>query len=139
MFHIAQGATSPQTHAADWVNYGNNSWPQPAGFYIDVDTSNCGFTATPHYLISIEGTGGFHWYLSGLNCIYNQSPNGFRVYLRWTDAPSDFNQIGSSNEPNPLRVQTAIDKGWSLKWTGIETCPCPRKGHDNPKKGQIRK
>lgn len=125
MFQIAQGVTSPITHPQDWVNYGTNSWPQPGGFYIQIDTSNCGFTKTPHYLISIEGTGGFHWYLSGLNSIYNATPNSFRVYLRWTDAPSDFATIGSStNEPNPLRVQTAIDKGWSLKWTGIQACPC---------------
>ncbi len=127
MFHIAQGITSPQTHQQDWVNYGSSTWPQPAGFYINVDTSNCGFTSTPHYMMAIEGAGGFHWYLSGLNCIYNATPNGFRVYLRWTDAPSDFATIGSSTEPNPLRVQTAKDKKWSLKWTGIQTCPCDEK------------
>ena len=60
MFHIAQGVTSPQTHTSNWVNYDVS---QASGFYIDVDTSNCGFTQTPHYLISIEGTGGYHWYL----------------------------------------------------------------------------
>ena len=127
MFHIAQGETSPETHSSDWVNYNTS---QAGGIYIDIDTSNCGFSSTPHYLISIEGTRGYHWYLSGLNSIYNQSKNGFRVYLRCTDAPSDFNTIGGTNEPNSLRVKTAIDKGWKLKWTGIQTCPCPEKKED---------
>ena len=130
MFHIAQGSTSPQSNPGDWNDYLAATAPM-AGFFVDVDTSNCGFTSTPHYLISIEGARGFHWMLSGLNCLYNVTANGFRVYLRWTDAPSDFNTIGSTTEPNPLRVQTAIDKGWRLKWTGIETCLC--QDERNPK------
>lgn len=123
MLHIAQGTSSPATHPADWVDYlGNNS--PIAGFYIDVDTSGCGFTDTPHYIISIEGTGGWQWHLNGLNCLYNVSQNGFRVYLRWTDAPGSGIPPGSTNEPDPLRVSTAQAKGWVLKWTGIQTENC---------------
>ncbi len=123
MLHISQGTSSPQTNQSDWTNYLTNNNPI-AGIRIDVDTSNCGFTATPHYLVSIEGTGGWQWHLNGLNCLYNVTQNGFTVYLRWTDEPNSNIPYGSTNEPNPLRVQTAIDKNWVLKWTGIQTENC---------------
>ncbi len=132
MLQIAQGESSPQKNASDWNNYLASNAPL-AGFYVDVDTSDCEFTATPHYMVSIEGTGGWQWLLSGLNCLYNVTSTGFRVYLRWTDAPSDFPTLGSTSEPNPLRVQTAIDKGWTLKWTGIQTCPCVKKDRKEEK------
>jgi len=111
MLQIAQGETSPHPIA---------------GFYIDVDTSNCEFSATPHYLVSMEGD-GWQWHLNGLNCLYNVSQSGFRVYLRWTDEPSSVIPPGSTNEPNPLRVSTANVKNWALKWTAIQTCPCKQK------------
>ncbi len=130
MLQIAQGITSPQTHQNDWNNYLGANDPI-AGIRIDIDTSNCGFTSTPHYLVSIEGTGGWQWILSGLNCLYNVTPNGFSVYLRWTDEPSSNIPPGSTNEPNPLRVSTANDKGWSLRWSAINTCPC-EKTDDKP-------
>ncbi|HHG86005.1 MAG TPA: hypothetical protein ENJ82_14755 [Bacteroidetes bacterium] len=133
MFHIAQGVTDPITNAADWNDYLPATNTQPAGIRIDVDTSNCGFTSTPQYLISIEGVLGYHWYLSGQNSIYNATPTGFTVYLRWTDAPSDFPTIGVTNEPNSLRVATAVAKRWSMKWTGISTCPCSAA---SPKQGK---
>ncbi|MBR9919956.1 MAG: hypothetical protein GYB31_03895 [Bacteroidetes bacterium] len=132
MLQIAQGKTSPQTNQNDWNNYLNDNDPI-AGIRIDVDTSECKFTTTPHYLVSMEGDKGWQWHLNGLNCIYNVSPTGFSVYLRWTDEPTSSIPPGSTNEPNPLRVSTAIDKGWTLRWTAIQTCPCTRKKEDNPR------
>ncbi len=133
MLQIAQGVSSPQTHQNDWSNYAGNTTNAIGGIRIDIDTSNCGFTTSPHYLVSIEGTGGWNWHLSGLNCLYNVSPHGFTVYIRWTDDPSSNIPPGSTNEPNPLRVSTAKVKGWSLRWTGIQTCPCEKKEEDKPK------
>ena len=111
---IGQGVTSP----SDWVDYNTT------GIYVDVNTSGCNFTSTPHYMVTLEGTGGFHWYISGVPSIYNATPTGFRVYLRWTDAPSDLNPIGSLNFPNPLRASTALNRGWVIRWTAIEVGAC---------------
>jgi len=116
---VGQGVTAPN----DWLDYVS------LGIYVDVNTSACGFQTTPHYLVTLESitNSGYHWYATGTPSIYNPTPTGFRVYLRWTDTPADINPIGSTNEANPLRVQTAIDKGWTLKWTGIQACPCEKK------------
>ncbi|MBW1298001.1 T9SS type A sorting domain-containing protein [Aquimarina litoralis] len=113
---IGQGVTSP----SDWVDYNTT------GIYVDVDTKSCGFTTTPHYLVTLESISnkGFHWYISGVPSIYNVTPTGFRVYLRWTDAPSDLPTVGSLNFPNPLRASTAKDRDWVIRWTGIEMEDC---------------
>ena len=41
---VGQGVTDPN----DWVNY------HSSGIYVDVNTSACGFTQTPHYLVTLE-------------------------------------------------------------------------------------
>ena len=73
---VGQGVTDPN----DWVDYGN------LGIYVDVNTSACGFTQTPHYLVTLESitNRGSHWYVSGVPSVYNVTPTGFRVYIRWT-------------------------------------------------------
>ncbi|MDY8138181.1 T9SS type A sorting domain-containing protein [Aquimarina sp. 2201CG5-10] len=113
---IGQGVTSPN----DWVDYNTT------GIYVDVDTKSCGFKTTPHYLVTLESVGnkGYHWYISGAPSLYNITPTGFRVYLRWTDAPSDLPTVGSLNFPNPLRASTAKDREWVIRWTGIEMTDC---------------
>ncbi|MBQ4803990.1 T9SS type A sorting domain-containing protein [Aquimarina sp. MMG015] len=113
---IGQGVTSP----ADWVDYNTT------GIYVDVDTKSCEFTTTPHYLVTLESISnkGFHWYISGVPSVYNATSTGFRVYLRWTDAPSDLPTVGSLNFPNPLRASTAADRDWVIRWTAIEMQDC---------------
>ncbi len=113
---IGQGVTSPD----DWINYNTT------GIYVDVNTSACGFTTTPHYNVTLESTtnSGYHWYVSGTTSLYNVSPTGFRVYLRWTDHPSELATVGSLNFPNPLRVSTAENRNWVIRWTGIEMQDC---------------
>ncbi len=104
MIQIAQGITS----ANDWVDY------HQRGIYVDVDTSQANFTSTPHYIVSLEGD-GYHWCANGTTSIYEPTPTGFRVYLRWTD------DKGHYNHHNPLRADFAKQKNWHLKWTGILT------------------
>lgn len=108
MFQISQGQTSPN----DWKDYSS------LGIYVDVDTSACGFTQTPHYLVTIEGS-SHHWCVNGVNAIYQPSPTGFRVYLRWTDDDGHYGNY------NPLRASFAKGKNWYLRWTAIQSCPCP--------------
>ncbi|WP_024770401.1 T9SS type A sorting domain-containing protein [Aquimarina macrocephali] len=113
---MGQGVTSPN----DWVNYNTT------GIYVDVNTTACAFKTTPHYLVTLESIGnkGFHWYISGTSSIYNATPTGFRIYLRWADAPSDLPTVGSLNFPNPLRASTAKNREWVIRWTGIEMKDC---------------
>lgn len=111
---VGQGVTDPN----DWLDYSN------LGIYVDVNTSACGFTQTPHYLVTLESRSGYQWEVSGVPSIYNITPTGFRVYLRWTDHPSDRSTIGSRNFPNPLRASTARDRGWVIRWTAISTGDC---------------
>jgi len=115
MLHLAQGKTSPN----DWVNYQSSR----GGIYVDVDTSSSGFSATPHYMATLEGK-SHHWCANGANAIYNATPTGFRVYLRWTDDNGHFGEL------NPLKIETAKKYKWHLKWTGIQLC----KGSENEKK-----
>jgi hypothetical protein len=53
-----------------------------SGIYVDVDTSGAGFRVTPPYFTSLGGNSN-HWSTSGSNAVYNATPNGFRIYLRW--------------------------------------------------------
>ena len=96
------------------------------GIYVDVNTSACKFNTTPHYLVTLESISnkGYHWYISGTSSLYNVTATGFRVYLRWTDAPSDLPTVGSLNFPNPLRASTAKNRDWVIRWTGIEMRDC---------------
>lgn len=107
MFQISQGVTTSD----DWSNYSNN------GIYVDVDTSACGFTKTPHYIATLEGN-SHHWCASGASSIYIPTPNGFRIYIRWTDDNGHFGRL------NPLRINTAQQYNWHIKWSAIQACPC---------------
>jgi len=115
---VAQGVTSSN----DWVDYNGGV----GGIYVDVNTSACGFTQTPHYLVTLESTtnSGYHWYINGVPSIYLATSTGFRVYLRWADHPSDNPTIGSLNFPNPLRASTAQNRNWVIRWTAITTGDC---------------
>lgn len=113
---IGQGVTSP----SDWQDYFS------LGIFVDVNTSACGFTTTPHYLVTLESitNSGYHWYTGGTPAIYNATPTGFTVYLRWIDHPTEAPTIGGLLYANPLRVAAANDRGWVIRWTGISTGEC---------------
>lgn len=118
--HIGQGVTDP----GDWVDYdlGDRDFD---GVYIDINTSDCGFRNTPHYLVTLESVGegprmgSGKWETSGYTAIYNATPTGFRVYARWTDGEI------FRNSPTPftrtLTAQQAEDFGYVIRWTGIAT------------------
>jgi len=60
--------------STQWINYGGN------GIYVDVDTSACGFTATPAYITSLGGSSS-QWTSTGSSEIYHASETKFRVYI----------------------------------------------------------
>jgi serine protease len=79
--------------ATDWQQYG------PEGIYVDVNTAECGYTATPLYLTSLGGDGN-HWMTRGATAIYGPTATGFRVYV---------NQAG-------ITPAQANAWGWHLNW-----------------------
>jgi len=79
---------------------GNTAWqqyPDGEGVFVDVDTSSAGAKTTPIYITSIGGRFA-HWSTTGATSIYEPTPTGFRVYVRWsvggplTPAEANFNQ-----------------------------------------------
>ncbi len=49
-------------------------------YYMDIDSSDCGFKSTPRYFTSLGGKDSS--FVTGSNAIYFAKPNGFRVYVR---------------------------------------------------------
>ena len=98
---IASGNTTPGS--TNWQQY---SPPANTGVYIDVDTSSAGFTSTPVYTTSIGGNSS-HWSTTGATSIYNATPNGFRVYVRWANG-------------NQLTPTQANNLNWHINWIGME-------------------
>lgn len=78
----------------------------PIGIYLDVDTSEGMFRTTPVYVTSLSGSSS-HWATTGGNCVSNPTPNGFRVYLRWSDG-------------TPLAPAEANAGQWRVNWIGLE-------------------
>ncbi len=66
------------TEKEDWRPYGKSA------YYVNVDTSRCGFTATPDYFTSLQGR--THWMAQGGTAIYFPTETGFRIYVKGADA-----------------------------------------------------
>ena len=87
---------------------GNSNW-QPynkAGVYIDVDTSAAGFTETPHYIVSLHGTGHI-WETTGGSEVYRATSTGFRIHVRFPDG-------------RKLTPAFANSKKWHIVWVGVK-------------------
>ena len=87
---------------------GNTAWQQyfdGAGVFVDVDTSLAGFTTTPIYITSLGGTNA-HWGTTGATSIYDPTPKGFRVFVRWSGG-------------NPLTPAMANQYGWHINWIAV--------------------
>ena len=86
---------------------GNTAWQQygAEGIFVDVDTSSAGFKTTPIYITSLGGRGN-HWQTTGATAIYNPTPTGFRVYLR-------FAPLG------PITPAFANQQGWHINWIAV--------------------
>lgn len=95
---IASGKTTPGSTA--WTVY------SPSGITLKVDTSAAKFSTTPVYVTSIGGNSS-HWATTGATSIYEASPTGFRVYVKWSDS-------------NPLTPVQANGWKWHINWIGIE-------------------
>lgn len=78
------------------------------GAKLHVDTSSGNFSDTPVYTISIGGSGGSMWSLTGgTSGVYSPTPTGFDVYLKWADGAS-------------LTGEDANSFGWYVNWVGVE-------------------
>lgn len=93
---IASGRSQP----SDWEDYSTT------GITAVIDTSSAGFTSTPVYFASLQGTGG-HWEANGATSIYSPSRNSFRVYLR------------SIRDNVNYRVRNATNSNWYITWIAI--------------------
>lgn len=96
---IAQGKTSIN----DWKENTDGG----KAIFVEVDTSHANFKEVPHYLTSLEGK-VHHWDTNGINCIYNATKNGFKIFIMW-----------SVKREKPLTPEIAKANGWYVKWTGI--------------------
>jgi hypothetical protein len=101
---IATGSTRPN----EWKQYPETD-DSKTGIFVDVDTSAAGFTKTPVYTSALYGNGN-HWSTTGANCIYNPSPTGFRIYIRWWNGGLGIQLIPSY----------AQEQGWHIQWIGVE-------------------
>ncbi len=63
-----------ETKKSDWQPYGSSS------FFVNVDTTKCGFDTTPTYITSLYG--GRHWKAQGGSAVYYATPTGFRLYAK---------------------------------------------------------
>ena len=82
-----------------WIQYGSS------GIYVDVDTSSCGFDATPIYLVNMHGNSS-NWATTGGSSAYVRSATGFRIYVRFSDG-------------GPLDPDYANARGWHIQWLAI--------------------
>jgi hypothetical protein len=101
---FARGSTPVGTTA--WQQYfdqGAGVFEQ--GVFVDVDTSSAGFTTTPIYITSIGGNSS-HWVTTGATSIYNPTPRGFRVYVRYSTG-------------QPITPQEANQLGWHINWIAV--------------------
>lgn len=96
-----------QTKLTDWQDYAGG------GIFVEVDTSNYQFKSTPHFLVSLHGE-KHQWRTVGSNCVYNDSADGFSLYLKWAANPDSVFQ-----RDNPLSATLARECGWIIKWTAI--------------------
>lgn len=94
------GCTSPRVFAGaadasslDWKKYSDNK----TAMFVEVDTTNAGFTKTPLYFVSIEGSGS--WSAQGVSAVYSRKKDSFRTYLKWSHS-SKTNIVDYAAEKN---------------------------------------
>jgi hypothetical protein len=96
---IVSGRTTPG--ATNWQLYtGGGS----GGVFVDVSVPAGLFSTTPVFVTSLGGNDS-NWQTT--SSIYNESPTGFRVYVRWIDG-------------SPLTPATANGYKWHINWIAVE-------------------
>ncbi len=103
---ISAGSTIPGN--TNWQQYPDDREP---GIYVDVDTSEAGFTSTPKYVISLGGI-NYHWRVTGASSVYSPTPNSFRVYIR-------FSEVNELPQYPPLTPEFANDRQWHINWIAV--------------------
>ena len=98
-----RGGATP-AGSTDWQSYEG----EMPGIYVDVNTRAAGFKTTPHYVISLAGR-THHWLTSGGSCVYDPTPAGFRVYVRYCDSSAE-----------NMTPEFANEADWHITWIGIE-------------------
>jgi hypothetical protein len=96
---IVYGSRSGQ----DWQAY---TGPDGPGVSIWVDTTEAGFPydSLVSYVCSLTGKQR-QWVTTGGSCVYEDTPRGFRVYVRRSDG-------------GPLTPKDAREWDWSVTWLG---------------------
>jgi len=94
MNNVPCGGSTVQGSTA-WKKYGND------GIYVDVDTSQCAFQATPEYVTSMAGRTQ-HWTSTGSSEIYQATQKGFRIYVH----------------KSGITASSANNKEWHINWIG---------------------
>ena len=93
----AVGATGPQGIPGEICSGESVNWfPGTTGIYITVDTSACGFTSTPKYFTSLSGA-NLSWKITGVDAIYNESPNEFWLFLDLIDGGLSISAVAAYN------------------------------------------
>jgi hypothetical protein len=78
--------------STNWTQYNTD------GIYVDVDTSSCGFSATPVYVTSMGGSG--HFWSTGSSEVYVNTATGFRTYIYMSG----------------ITPASANSKNWQINW-----------------------
>ena len=91
---VVVGKTDPlKTH---WEQYNQS------GIYVDVDTSEAGFSSPPYYFTSLGGHTN-NVLAQGVTSIYTPTEKGFRVHVAYQG----------------LTVEKAKDWGWYINWIAV--------------------
>ena len=80
-----------------WKTFGSHS------VYLDVDTSEAGFSSTPHYVVTMNGMHS-HWSVVGGHAIYEPTATSFRIYLLY--------------EVSEVTAKQAQQYDWRVNWIG---------------------
>ena len=101
---LSQSQNGLQAVIASSTPVGNTAWQQSTDAEsVFVDVANIrAFRNTPIYITSLGGNGS-HLQTTGATSIYNPTPTGFRVYVRWANG-------------GPLTPAIANQNGWHINW-----------------------
>jgi len=98
---ISNNVTRIETGENDeWKEYNSDT-----SLYMDIDTSEFGFSDNVKYFTSLQGNSG-NWQAVGYTSIYNSSKDGFRIYLEYK--PGDALNVAKNNK-------------WKILWTAVDT------------------
>lgn len=98
-YRIAMGRTT--MNKTNWIKYDDVA----DSIYVNVNTSGAKFSSTPYYFAILGGSN--HWLAQGVSSIYDQSSNGFKIYVRDTE--------------EKITAEKANQLGWHIQWIGIGT------------------